>query len=90
SEAVVEYVARTPGSIGYVSTLRITESVVNSVRVLPVEGVSPSPAAISDGSYPLSRPLYLVTIGEPTGEAREFAQWVLEPQGQAITGRSGR
>jgi phosphate transport system substrate-binding protein len=83
SEAVVEYVAHTPGAIGYVSTLRLE----NSVRVLPVEGVLPTPDAISSESYPLSRPLYLATVGEPTGEAREFAQWVLGPEGQAVASR---
>lgn len=74
-EAVVEYVARTPGAIGYVSSLLLAESDV--VRVLPVEGVAPSASTISDGSYPLSRSLYLATAGEPAGAAREFAQWVL-------------
>jgi len=93
SEAVIEYVARTPGAIGYVSTLRIQvalrpqESVVDGVRVLPVEGASLTTATLSDGSYPLSRPLYLVTIAEPVGEAREFAQWVLGSEGQAVVGR---
>jgi phosphate transport system substrate-binding protein len=80
SDAVVEYVAHTPGAIGYVSTLRLGEG----VRVLPVEGVLPAPATIADGSYPLWRPLYMASVGEPTGEAREFAQWVLGPDGQRI------
>ncbi|MBE9506955.1 MAG: substrate-binding domain-containing protein [Chloroflexi bacterium] len=84
NEAVVEHVARIPGAIGYVSTLWTTESDVDGVRVLPVEGVSPTPTTISDGSYPLSRSLYLATVAEPTGEGREFAQWVLGPEGQAI------
>ena len=83
SEAVVEYVARTPGSIGYVSTLQLGDPSASGVRVLPVESISPTTAAIDDGGYPLSRPLYLATAGEPTGEAREFAQWVLGPKGQA-------
>lgn len=87
--AVIEYVAGTPGSIGYVSTWRIDASVIGRVRVLPVEGVSPTSAAISDGSYPLSRPVYLATTAEPAGEAREFAQWLLGPGGQAITGELG-
>jgi len=73
--AVLDYVARTPGSIGYVSTLKINDS--DGVRVLPVEGVLPAPDTIADGSYPLSRALYLATVGEPAGEAREFAQWAL-------------
>jgi len=89
SEGVIEYVARTPGAIGYVSTLRLGESAATDIRVLPVEGILPTGDAISDASYPLSRPLYMATLAEPTGEAREFAQWVLGPQGQAIAGRSG-
>jgi phosphate transport system substrate-binding protein len=89
AEAVIEYVAGTPGAIGYVSTWRIDVSVTGRVRVLPVEGIPPSPANIADGSYPLSRSVYLATVAEPTGEAREFAQWLLGPGGQAITGRLG-
>jgi phosphate transport system substrate-binding protein len=84
--AVIEYVAHTPGAIGYVSTLWMTESIADGVQALPVEGVYPTLETIFDGSYPLSRPLYLATAAEPTGEAREFAQWVLGPQGQAIIG----
>ncbi len=85
SEAVVEYVARTPGGIGYVSTFRVDDR----VRMLPVEGILPTLAAVSDGSYLLSRPLYLAATAEPAGEAREFAQWVLGPDGQAIIGKLG-
>lgn len=85
SEAIVEYVARTPGAVGYISTLRLGEG----VRVLPVEGILPTPATVSDGSYPLSRALYLAATAEPDGEAREFAQWLLGPEGQAVAGRLG-
>lgn len=87
SEAVVEYVAGAPSAIGYVSTRRLDES----VRVLSVEGVLPNQETIENGSYPLSRSLYMVSLGEPTGPAREFAQWLLGPEGQAIAnlGRAG-
>jgi phosphate transport system substrate-binding protein len=87
SEAVIEYVARTPGAIGYVSTLRIGERSADGVRVPPVEGTLPTPDAIADGTYPLSRPLYLASTAEPTGEAREFAQWLLGPESQDLIGR---
>ena len=83
SQAVVEHVARTPGAIGYVSTFQVDDR----VRVLPVEGVLPTPATIADGSYPLSRPLYLAATAEPAGATREFAQWVLGPEGQVIIGK---
>jgi len=87
SEAVVEYVARTPGAIGYVSTLWLGESERDRLRVLPVEEALPTLEALADGSYPMSHPLYLASVAEPGGEAREFAQWVLGPEGQAITVR---
>ena len=87
SEAVFEYVAETPASIGYVSTLRLREHGNGRVRVLPVDGVSPAPDTIANDSYLLSRSLYLAARSEPTGEARQFAQWVLGPAGQMIVGR---
>ena len=83
-DAVVEHVARTPGSIGYVSSLRLKSMVAEGVRILPIEGVLPSAASIDDGSYRLSSRFHLVTVGEPTGEGREFSQWALGPEGQGI------
>ncbi len=85
SEAVVEHVAQTPGALGYVSVPWVDDR----VRALPVEGILPTTDALSDGSYPLSRPFYLAATAEPAGEAREFAQWVLGSEGQAIIGRLG-
>jgi phosphate transport system substrate-binding protein len=87
SAAVVEFVARTPGAIGYVSSLRLEELLADGVRVPLVEGALPTADAVSDGRYPISRPLYLAAAAEPAGEAREFAQWVLGPEGQAVIGR---
>ena len=87
SQAVVEYVARTPGAIGYVSSLRLGELLADGVRVPPVEGALPTPDGISDGSYPILRSLYLAAAAEPAGETREFAQWVLGPEGQAVIDR---
>lgn len=73
SDSMIEYVASTPGAIGYVATERVS----GDVRILPVEGVLPTEQTIADGRYPLWRQLYLATRGEPTGEAREFCQWLL-------------
>lgn len=73
SESMVEYVANTPGAIGYISTERLDDG----VRVLAIDGVLPTDETIAEGSYPLWRPLYMASRGEPSGEAREFAQWLL-------------
>jgi phosphate transport system substrate-binding protein len=80
SEAVVEYVARHPTAIGYVSMGYLSPQ----VKALPVEGVSPTPEDIQSGGYPLTRPLYLLTGQEPTGEVKAFIEFALSPAGQAV------
>jgi phosphate transport system substrate-binding protein len=95
-EATVEHVASTPGAIGYVSTLWLGQTASNGsmkgripaggVRVLPVDGLLPTERTIGDGSYLLWRQLYLASSGEPTGEAREFAQWLLRGGGVGDSG----
>lgn len=84
SEAVLDYVARTPGAIGYVSTLWLGQLAADGVRVSPLEGKLPTADAIADQSYPLVRPLYLAAATEPAGEVRAFAQWTLGSEGQAV------
>jgi phosphate transport system substrate-binding protein len=86
SASVIEHVAYTPGSLGYVSTLQLQGRVLDNVHVLPVEGVLPTSESLREGSYSLPRTLYLATVGEPAGESREFAQWILGSQGQAVVG----
>ncbi|MBS3785019.1 MAG: substrate-binding domain-containing protein [Anaerolineae bacterium] len=77
SEAMVDYVGATPSAVGYVSTRYLDDR----VRALPVEGVTPTETAIANGSYPIWRQLYLASSGDPTGEARQFAQWLLRGGG---------
>lgn len=77
SSAMVAYVGSHRSAVGYVSTNRLDER----VRALPVEGVVPSGQAIATGDYPLWRQLYVASAGEPTGEARQFAQWLLRGGG---------
>jgi phosphate transport system substrate-binding protein len=84
SDATVEFVASTPGAIGYVST----EYVDEAVRVLPVGGIPPTRQTINNGSYPLWRQLYLASMGEPAGEAREFSQYLLSGGGTEVRAHS--
>jgi len=80
SEAVVEYIARHPTAIGYVSMGYLSPQ----VKALPVEGVSPTPEDVRSGAYPLTRPLYILTGQEPTGEVRAFIEFALSPAGQTV------
>ena len=55
-----------------------------TVFALAVDGTSPTPEAIASGAYPISRPLNLLTDGEPAGMAAEFIEFMLGPEGQAL------
>lgn len=57
------------------------------VKVLAVEGKSPTRAAVRSQEYALTGPLYLISYGPPTGKLRQFIDFVLSPAGQAIVSR---
>ncbi len=82
-DAVVDYVAEHPQAIGYVSMGQVDER----VKMLRIEGIRPTPETVSDGSYHLARPFYLVTRGEPTGPGKRFIDFVLSPAGQTIVSK---
>ena len=77
-DAVVDFVARTPGAIGYASRGRVNPA----VKTLAIEGVDPTPAHVASTAYPLGRALYIVARREPSGAARDFVAWLLGPDGQ--------
>lgn len=93
SRDVVDYVAKTPGAIAYVSRAWVMppgdsgDRPVARVRAIAVEGELPTLAALVAGDYPLRQPLYLVSRGEPRGWVRQFVDFVLSPAGQAIVAR---
>ncbi|MET0498198.1 MAG: phosphate ABC transporter substrate-binding protein [Steroidobacteraceae bacterium] len=53
------------------------------------EEIAPTAANILNRKYPMSRPLYLVTDGEPTAESKIFVDFVLSPRGQALVSKHG-
>jgi phosphate transport system substrate-binding protein len=84
SSAVVQSVARTPGSIGYVSM-----SYVNaSVRTLSVDGVLPTHDTVARSIYPLRSIVYIVGQAEPQGDMRAFIAWMQSVDGQTVISRT--
>ncbi len=79
--AIVAAVANNPGAIGYISL-----SFLNAgIKPLAVDGVMGSSRSLRDGSYPISRPLFLFTNGWPEGRIRQFVNFVLSSdQGQKM------
>jgi phosphate transport system substrate-binding protein len=99
SADVVAYVARNPQAIGYVSRAHLvdalddrtappgTPTAASAVRMVPLDGELPTPAALREERYGLTQPLLLVSVREPQGPVRDFVDFVLSPAGQAIVER---
>ena len=82
--AVKQTIEQTPNAIGYVG-LGYIDSTIHAVP-LSVNGtlVIPSIETVKAGAYPLSRPLHLLTKGQPTGDAAKFIAFLDGPEGQKI------
>ena len=46
--------------------------------------IYPTSDNVMDGSYPISRPLYLYTNGDPKGRVKDFIDYALSEEGQKI------
>jgi len=70
----IKTVAGAPGAIGYVSIGSAEYEAGHGapIRLLPMNGVAASVENIRNGSFPLARPLNLVTRTEPAGLAKTF------------------
>lgn len=78
----IKTVAGNPHAIGYVSIGAAEYEAGRGapIRLLTLDGVEASVANVRNGTFPLSRPLNLVTSGEPQGLARRFIEFARTPQ----------
>ncbi|MCL0099047.1 substrate-binding domain-containing protein [Dehalococcoidia bacterium] len=75
--------------IGYVALGFIGEP---GIRAVPVNDVMPSPETVKDGTYPMSRSLYLITLkDDPTPNARadDFINYIFTEAGQEHVAEEG-
>lgn len=82
-------VAQTPYSIGYASLNVLPRLREAGGRSLSVNGVRDDIENVLDGSYPISRPLNVATVGEPEGDAKVFIDFLLSDRGQQIVEEAG-
>jgi phosphate transport system substrate-binding protein len=77
-----------PGAFG-LTTLAMIVSASRPVHVLPLDGVVPSPATLSNGRYPLFKPLYLIVRENASEPVRAFVSFIRSPHGAEILARHG-
>ncbi len=83
--AVATTVATTRGAIGYVGLGYVTDK----VKAIKVNNTLPSKETVNDNSYPLARPLFMYTNGQPEGTIKEFLDFVLGAEGQKLVEENG-
>ena len=86
SKDVVELVGNTPSAIGY-SGMGYTTEEVKMLGVSEEKGgasVEPTLENAKTGAYPIARPLFMYTLGEPTGAVKHYIEWIMSEPGQEI------
>ena len=84
-------VASTRGAISQLSASWADGKKVFALGIMPDSGepVLPTPANIANHTYPMSRPLFVLTNGDPAGDARTFIEFLLSPRGQELVRKHG-
>lgn len=91
SKDVVDLVEHTPCAIGY-SGLAYANEHVKMPCIAAAEGsdcLAPSSDSAIDGSYPIARPLFMYTAGQPEGVIKGYMDWILSDAGQCIIAEKG-
>lgn len=84
---VITTVAGNPNAIGYASLA----SVSDSVKAVPINGVTPSEETVKDGSYVVQRPFVLVTKKDKklSQTAQKFFDYVTSTDASDIISKAG-
>jgi phosphate transport system substrate-binding protein len=91
SKDVVALVSKTPGAIGY-SGMGYATPEVKMLKISQKKGesgVAPTVENAVYGSYPITRPLHIYTLGDPEGVIAEYLEWIMSDEGQAVVSEMG-
>ncbi len=84
--AIAQAVSNNKHAIGYIGIGYVS----SAVKTLSVNGIVGSERTTLDGSFPISRPLFMFTNGWPKGKTLDFINYVLSPKkGQNYVAASG-
>jgi phosphate transport system substrate-binding protein len=83
-EQIAAEVAKNPNGVGYVGLAYLD---AKGLKPCTVDGIVGNEANTINKSYPYSRPTFLYTNGDPTGETKKFIDFCLSDEGQQIVRR---
>lgn len=86
---VIEY-RNLPNAIGYSFRFFCTDMMGSEVKLLSLNGISPTVENIRSGAYPQITTLYAITRkGDPNPNIRALLNWITSAQGQELVEKSG-
>ena len=91
SKEVVELTEKTPAAIGY-SGMGYATDEVKMLLVAKKDGAkafAPNNENALSGDYPIARPLFMYTLGDPKPHVKAYLDWCLSPAGQKVVGATG-
>ncbi len=91
SEGIISEVRQNPNAIGYDGLGYIPKDLkIIAVAKNPGDPyVLPSIATVNDKSYPIARDLYMYTPKQPSGAIKDYLDWILADEAQAIVAQQG-
>lgn len=81
-------ISKTPGGFG-VSGLASVLGDGFPVKLLSLNGISPTTAALANGTYPLAKDIHLVISGRTTPAAKAFIDFIYSKSGRALAQKAG-
>ena len=86
SQAIADEITQNPAAIGYYGMGYIGKDhkAVSIAKDAGAEAVDPTEEDVISGRYPISRPLFIYTNGEPNEQTRRFLDFILSDEGQKI------
>jgi phosphate transport system substrate-binding protein len=86
NEQIASEVGKNKNGVGYVG---MAYTKASGVKVVSIDGSTPSVRSVQDHSYPYWRPTFYYTNGEPSGLAKQFLDYTIGSAGQKIVSQVG-
>jgi phosphate transport system substrate-binding protein len=86
NEQIAAEVGKNKNGVGYVG---MAYTKASGIKVVSIDGATPSVKSVQDHSYPYWRPTFYYTNGEPSGLAKQFVDYTLGSAGQKVVSQVG-